>query len=169
MHANSLRLFHGYAYPHFTKDSVVLEVSPGEVSLQAPNRRWDTTGIVPNSSLTFLSEENHLAASDNSYDIVLSTNVLEHVRMPWVMVKEQVRVCRSGGLVINIVPANWPYHEDPIDCWRIFPDGMLALLKYAGLNLVECRGLWGDLTDEEKPHFYKDSLALDVIGVGKKP
>ncbi len=31
---------------------------------------------------------------------------------------------------------NWPYHEAPVDCWRIYPEGMKALYEEAGLTMV---------------------------------
>ncbi len=36
---------------------------------------------------------------DGSFDVVYSSNVLEHVRDPWTMADEMMRVTRPGGLV----------------------------------------------------------------------
>jgi SAM-dependent methyltransferase len=73
---------------------------------------------------------------DGAYDIVLSGQVLEHVRKPWVWIKEVARVCRAGGFVITINPVSWPRHDAPIDCWRAYPEGMKALYEDAGLEVV---------------------------------
>jgi SAM-dependent methyltransferase len=74
-----------------------------------------------------------------AYDLVLSGQVLEHVRKPWRWLPELARVCRPGGYVVTISPVTWPYHEAPVDCWRIYPEGMRALCDEAGLTVVESR------------------------------
>ena len=45
--------------------------------------------------------------------------------------------------MITIAPVSWPYHEDPVDCWRIYPDGLRALYDEVGLRteLALCEGL----------------------------
>lgn len=37
---------------------------------------------------------------NNSFDVVYSSNVAEHIPHPWVMGEEMLRVCKPGGLVI---------------------------------------------------------------------
>jgi SAM-dependent methyltransferase len=99
--------------------------------------QWDTVDVYQGSKLTYVAEEYSFPIPDASYDIVLSGNVLEHVRKPWVWIKEVARVCVKGGLVITITPVSWPYHEAPIDCWRVYPEGMKALYEEAGLDVIE--------------------------------
>ena len=70
--------------------------------------------------------------------MILAGNVIEHVRKPWLWLKEVCRICKPGGHVILIVPVSWPYHTAPIDCWRIYPDGMRALWEEVGLEEVKC-------------------------------
>jgi SAM-dependent methyltransferase len=73
---------------------------------------------------------------DNSFDIVLSGQVIEHVKDIFQWMEELQRIIKPGGLVITVNPVSWPYHEAPVDCWRIFPDGMKALTDRAGLHLI---------------------------------
>jgi hypothetical protein len=40
---------------------------------------------------------------------------------------------KSGGRLILVVPCSWPYHEAPYDCWRIYPEGIRALVEEVGL------------------------------------
>ena len=162
MHANCKRLIKKYAVPHFTRDSRVLEVGPNFDNLMVlPHKIWDTTDIVYNPRLTFQCRENYIPVSTESYDIVYATNVMEHVRMPWEWIVELARVCVRGGLVILVVPATWPYHPDPIDCWRVYCDGMEALLRHANLIPVMA------VTEGER-HWFR-SPVLDTIGIGRKP
>lgn len=145
MHTNSKLLFKKYAKPHFKPGLRVLEIGPdkfpstyktfvGDDSLM-----WDTLDIYENQNLTYsASDEYNYPIPDNSYDIVLSGQVLEHVRKIWVLIKELARVCKVGGLVITINPVSYPYHASEVipDCYRIFPEGMKALYEEAGLRVI---------------------------------
>jgi hypothetical protein len=44
-------------------------------------------------------------------------------------------------VVITIAPVSWPYHEAPVDCWRMYPDGLCALYEDAGLEVLSAD--WG--------------------------
>lgn len=102
-----------------------------------------------NAEVTYLADSEYkFPIPDDRYDIVLSANVIEHVRKIWVWMRELSRVCKCGGLVITINPVSWPYHEAPIDCWRAFPDGMRALYEDASLDVIF--STWESL---EAPHF----------------
>ena len=45
--------------------------------------------------------------------------------------------------MITINPVSWVYHEAPVDCWRMFPEGMKALYEDASLSVVLSH--WGSL------------------------
>lgn len=143
MHQNSKLLFGKYARRYFCPDMQILEIGPdafpssyqtivGDNSLV-----WDTLDICEYPNLTYVASKDYsFPIADNSYDIVLSGQVLEHVKRIWIWIKEVARVCKEGGLVITINPASWPYHEAPVDCWRVFPEGMKALYEEAGLKVI---------------------------------
>ena len=111
---------------------------------------WQYTGfdleVGPNVDVVMKSAENwdlsgkHLAA----YDIVVSGQVLEHVRRPWRWIHQLTAVCRPSGLIWICAPNTWHYHEWPIDCWRVWPEGMRALFEDAGLDVLECAALGPD-------------------------
>jgi SAM-dependent methyltransferase len=155
MHLNSVLLFRRYLAPLFTAGSHVLEIGPdgdpstyqrevtasvtwstadlaSEVNAQG-GRLWGTGS---GSELTYrMTSEYEIEAPDATFDIVVSGQVIEHVRKPWVWLRELARVCKPGGLVLTVNPVSWPYHEAPIDCWRIYPEGMRALCDDAGLTV----------------------------------
>ena len=72
---------------------------------------------------------------DNSFDIVISANTLEHTQDMQRFVNEMKRVTKDW--LIIFVPNTRPEHKHPIDCWRVFPDGMKFLLETAGMNIIE--------------------------------
>lgn len=62
--------------------------------------------------------------SDNTFDIVFSDNVMEHVRNPGIAFKEIVRVLKPGGVFLSKTPNKW--HYMPIIA-RVTPTGFHKL------------------------------------------
>lgn len=56
--------------------------------------------------------------ADNSFDVVFSTDVLEHVKQPWLAANECLRITKSGGLIIHRTLFSYRYHPSPVDYWR---------------------------------------------------
>jgi SAM-dependent methyltransferase len=75
---------------------------------------------------------------NNSYDTVISTQVLEHVEKPWIMVKEIGRILKEGGICILSAPFIVPYHADPNDFFRYTKNGLISLFENEGFEVVEC-------------------------------
>ncbi len=155
MHTNSKLLFTKYALPLFASASRVLEVGPD--SFPTTYRKmvpidglvWDTLDIYDSPALTYpKSNLYQFPVADNAYDVVISGQVIEHVDRIWRWFPELARVTKPGGLVITINPVSWPYHEAPLDCWRIFPSGMKALCEESGLIVESCH-----FESLELPHF----------------
>jgi SAM-dependent methyltransferase len=74
----------------------------------------------------------------NEFDVVVSGQCVEHVRKPWKWIKQVATLAKVGGLIWITGPNTWVFHEHPIDCWRIWPDGMRALFDEAGLQEIAC-------------------------------
>ena len=99
--------------------------------------QWDTLDIYESKQLTYAGAgEYSFPVPDNTYDVVVSSQVIEHVKKIWVWMKEVARVCKPNGLVITVNPVSWPYHEAPVDCWRAYPEGMRALYEDSGLDVL---------------------------------
>lgn len=75
---------------------------------------------------------------DKSFDTIISTQVLEHVEKPWIMVKEIGRVIRPGGICILSAPFIIPYHADPNDFFRYTKNGLISLFENEGFEVIEC-------------------------------
>jgi hypothetical protein len=164
MHENSKMMFDKHFLNLFKNDHRVLEVGADssmtfrhKVHERCPQVIWDATDIQDFGWATFKSEEHKICAPSNTYDIVFSTQVIEHVRKPWVWMKDLARVCKRGGLVLTICPVSWPYHKSPYDCWRIYPDGFLSLCEEAGLTAELCL------------HESLEKDVIDSVCVARKP
>ena len=109
---------------------------------------------------------------DESFDIVSSTSVLEHVCEPWNAIKEMVRVLKPGGYLHISAPFSWRFHPDPIDFYRYTPLALEYLVgKYAtnksllaGFNIEYRRksNLGGTPNSSEGPPL--DRPPIDLLG-----
>lgn len=161
MHGNSMFIFEKYAKQYFRPNMKILEIGPDQFPstyqrmVGDSSITWETLNICQNDSLTYsVVDEYKYPIPDNYYDIVLSAQVLEHVRKIWIWVKELARICKKGGYVIIIAPLSWPYHEHPVDCWRVFPEGIKALYEYAELKtiLAVCESIEDSNVGGYEPH-----------------
>jgi len=80
-----------------------------------------------------------LIFDDESFEAVVSFEVLEHVRQPWKVVAECARVLRRGGILLLSTPFIFPHHASPHDYFRYTHDGLRALGEDAGLEVLELR------------------------------
>jgi SAM-dependent methyltransferase len=164
LHPNSQLLFDHYALPHFADGQRVLEIAPDQspsayqqsVTAAGVQLTWETAdlaeetmGELLDASVTrafvqavasqhIMPSEYEIPAAADSFDVVVAGQVAEHVRRIWVWIVELARVTKPGGKIVLINPISWVYHEAPVDCWRIYPEGMRALCHDAGLHVLVC-------------------------------
>lgn len=86
---------------------------------------------------------NQLAFPDNTFDTVLSTQVLEHVYHQREVVQEAYRVIRPGGHLLLTVPFCWELHEEPYDFFRVTKYGLQKMFEDAGFSIVYIRANGG--------------------------
>jgi SAM-dependent methyltransferase len=110
-----------------------------------------------------IGPEGQIPAADESFDCVLSSQVLEHVVNPQIYLREAFRVLKAGGHLIVSTHGIWPYHPDPTDFWRWTIDGLQREVGRAGFEIVTVQSvfglessalqLWQDATYERLPGF----------------
>ena len=74
---------------------------------------------------------------NNTYDFIISGNAFEHIEYPWLTIKEISRVLKPGGIVCILVPFYIREHKYPVDCYRYYSDGLIALAKWAELDVIQ--------------------------------
>ena len=153
MHLNSQLLFQKYGLPYFKDNIKVLEIAPSNFPSPYENLvnnktiQWDTIDFVDSdfvdpsaiNNLTYqLKSLYEFPVENDTYDIIVSGQVLEHVEKIWLWMQELKRIVKKNGNIITINPISWPYHEAPIDCWRAYPKGIQALADESGLGVELC-------------------------------
>jgi SAM-dependent methyltransferase len=96
----------------------------------------------PNASVT-LEPDGSLPVPDSSFDVVLSTQVLEHVQDPALYLSECFRVLRPGGRMLLSTHGIFFYHPDPVDLWRWTCEGLRRVAQDAGFEVVRFEGIIG--------------------------
>jgi SAM-dependent methyltransferase len=115
----------------------------------------------------------------NSFDVVLSGQVFEHVPFFWASLLEIARVMKPGAHFFMSVPSRGHVHST-YDCWRVYPDGLRSMAAWSRLTLKEAVTDFpptvGDRTGDPSrvKHDYKaiDSRGHywgDTVGVFQKP
>ena len=73
-----------------------------------------------------------LPVADDAFDVVLCTQVLEHVGDPDLAVRELYRVTARGGRVLASTHGVQVYHPSPDDYWRWTHSGLARLFERNG-------------------------------------
>ena len=142
MHTNSMLLMRDFRerYLGDLKGCTVLDVGSAQVIGQRDSYRdlfyeYEYTGmdIIPGKNVDIVGYEN-LA---ETYDVVISGQVMEHVERPWEWMCTLATLFR--WYICIIAPSRSKEHRYPIDCYRYLPDGMRALFEYAGIVPLEVR------------------------------
>jgi SAM-dependent methyltransferase len=95
--------------------------------------------LVPGPNVHVVASAEHLPFPNAIFDLVLSQEVLEHVRDPFQAMREMNRVLKNSGTVYCQVPFTIGYHPGPTDFWRFTKEGILAMIRQAGLTCEEVK------------------------------
>jgi len=132
-------------YSDKNKSLKVLDVGSKDNGDNCPDFRnlfddtnWNIVGLdlEKGKNVDLVSEPYSFPFEDNTFDIVLSNQVMEHVEKPWIWVTEMSRVLKYSGLMYIATTWKFKIHRFPVDCWRILPDGMKVILEHANLKPI---------------------------------
>lgn len=99
-----------------------------------------------------------LPIADAVFDVVILSNVLEHVPYPLELLIESRRVLKPGGLLLATVPFLLRVHQEPYDYGRYTSFALERFAKDAGFATSTVEPL-GDLVDVQRTldrHFYDE-------------
>jgi len=84
-----------------------------------------------------IGDAHSLPFRDGSFDCILCTEVLEHLREPQKAINEMRRVLRDGGKLILTTRFIFPLHDTPDDFYRFTKYGLRYLLR--DWDIIEIR------------------------------
>ncbi|QSV45038.1 class I SAM-dependent methyltransferase [Geobacter benzoatilyticus] len=106
-----------------------------------------TSADLPGNELAnmILDANGNVPCEDESFDVVLSIQVLEHVPSPQKYLSEALRVLKHNGLLLLSTHGWWTHHPYPNDYWRWTREGLEKILNEEGFKVVDNRGIIGML------------------------
>jgi SAM-dependent methyltransferase len=90
----------------------------------------------PNVDIVLENPYDWSSIATDSFDIVISGQAFEHIEFFWVTMSEMTRVLKKDGLLCVIAPSGFSEHRCPVDCYRFFTDGMIALSRFVSLEVL---------------------------------
>lgn len=132
-----------------SKQSLVLDAGAGEGYYQSlfARARYHATDLCKVEKiypgLHFVSDLAHIPIQDEAYDLIICTQVLEHVPQPEVVLGEFFRVLKPSGQLWFSAPFFFPEHEVPYDFYRYTRYGLQFLLESRGFQIQELDWLDG--------------------------
>lgn len=128
------------------------------------NIKWNYTGLdfENGENVDILVDDiyNIREVSDNSYDVIISGQLFEHLGFFWITMGEIDRILRPGGICCIIAPSGGPKHGvADSDCYRFYEDGMRALANYVNFDILHVST---NTSEESKPW-------CDSCLIAKKP
>lgn len=109
-----------------------------------------------------------LKVSDNEFDFVLSSQVLEHVQEVGQYMDECHRILKPGGWLLLSTHGTWQYHASPYDFNRWTCMGLKYLIEKHGFEVTESIPILGQfaVTSQLRLSFY-NSVANMVGTLGR--
>lgn len=133
------------------KDTAVLDAGAGECAYKrffshckyqaidsaVGESRWNY------SNLDYVAPLHQMPIADGVFDIVLCTQVLEHLEWPRESVKEMHRVLKPQGKLFITVPMAQAEHQIPFDFFRYTSYGLKSICSGAGFDHIDVQPLGG--------------------------
>jgi SAM-dependent methyltransferase len=130
LRATAARHLHGHT------DLRLLDVGCGERPYETVFAPYVSEYIgadyTPGPTVDVVTPAEQLPFDDASFDVVLSSQALEHVDDPPAVARELGRVLRPGGVAFVSTPGVVDYHPNPDDYWRWTHAGLARLLHTTG-------------------------------------
>lgn len=137
----------------------------------APNMDWWGIDMQEGDNVDSVEDIHATSFNNDMFGSILCSEVLEHVRKPYVAITEMHRILKPDGWIIITTLFSFPIHGFPDDYWRFTPHGMWHLMDDTGFKniLIECAGHYDlRLCDHDGAETVTQSLPKHIFAVGQK-
>lgn len=113
-----------------TPDLKVLEIGAGEMRKYGDIFPTTTTlDVVADKHPDIVADAHQLPLPDASFDVIVCSEVMEHLYNPFLAVSEMKRVLKPGGLLLVTTRFMFPVHDAPEDYFRFTPYGLASIFS----------------------------------------
>ena len=131
----------------WNKEYVILDIGSGALSYKKYLRGkgvYKSMDIKPFKGVDYVGDvQKKIPLKDNSVDVVILFQVLEHLHSPGNALKEISRVLKKGGKLLLSTPQYWHTHGHPSDYYRYTKHGVYFLCESNGLKIKHCESMGG--------------------------
>lgn len=132
----------------YAKNKKVLDAGAGRLAYKslvtAVTKNYVSSDFMKtHPDLDVITDIEKMNFKNNSFDVVLCSQVLEHVPHPWLAMKEIHRVLNKNGVGIITVPLFGYIHNAPYDFFRYTHYGLRSLASDAGFEISLLKPLGG--------------------------
>jgi len=146
--------FYSEKIPQYAKGSL-LDLGCGKVPLYGFYKDyvnevtcvdWDNTTHT-NLHIDFCCDLNGKLefAQDNTFDTIILSSVLEHIREPEMLVSEMNRILKKNGIILFNVPFFYWLHETPYDYFRYTEYALKLMFEKNNFEILELEATGGGI------------------------
>ena len=106
-------------------------------------QKWEYLNIDEKTCPDYLCASDKIPVDDETFDMIVITEVLEHLERPQDTLKEAFRVLKKQGRLIASVPFLYPVHPDPFDFQRWTQEKIRLEFDKAGFKEIQIRTMGG--------------------------
>lgn len=123
--------------------------------------KWEYTGMDmaqgANVDIEVRDSYDWKEIESEAYDVVISGQAFEHMPYFWLVMQEIKRVLKPDGICCIIAPSAGAEHRCPVDCYRFYTDGMIAMADYVQMNVLYA--FTGEGYKEDEKDIFRDNLS----------
>jgi SAM-dependent methyltransferase len=158
-----------YLHPRRAEPLVILDLGSQDINgsyrslFEHPPWRYLGLDMAPGKNVDIVLRHPYYwrEIKAESADVIVSGQTFEHTEFFWLSMREMARALKVGGLLCLIAPSAGDEHRYPVDCWRVYPDGLRAAARYTGLETIEAWTQWEDLPQyDNESNKWHDSVLV---------
>ena len=117
---------------------------------------------------SFLANADNIPVKDNTYDVIVNTQVLEHVEYPQKVINEFFRILKPGGKLLLTAPQGWGIHMAPYHYYNFTIFGLRSLFKnskFREISIETQGGIFWYLSNRMKtlPNYVREQYQINNL------